>query len=84
MKDREFKIGNVVRHFKAEIDEDGRYYYVIRDFAEHTETGEKMVVYQALYDEYKTYVRPYDMFVEKVDKDKYPFIKQEYRFERID
>jgi hypothetical protein len=51
--------------------------------AEHTETGEIMVVYMALYGEYKTYVRPYNMFVSKVDKEKHSDVKQEYRFEWI-
>lgn len=52
--------------------------------AMHTETQEKMVVYQALYGDYKYFVRPYEMFVSKVDYDKYPDVKQEYRFELIE
>ena len=44
----------------------------------------KLVIYEALYDDHKIWVRPYDMFISKVDKDKYPDVLQEYRFELID
>ncbi len=40
-----------------------------------------MVAYRALYGDNKLWCRPYDMFLEKVDKVKYPNVKQEYRFE---
>ncbi|OSA88887.1 UNVERIFIED_ORG: hypothetical protein B2H93_17105 [Clostridium botulinum] len=66
---REFKTG-IYRHFK------GREYEVI-DIAIHSETREKFVVYKALYGDFKTFIRPYDMFMSKVDKEK-------YRFEYID
>ena len=68
------KIGSVYRHFKGNL-------YEVKAIALHSETGEKMVVYQALYGEGDTYVRPYDSFVSKVDKVKYPDADQEYRFE---
>ncbi|UZP01893.1 DUF1653 domain-containing protein [Clostridium botulinum] len=69
---REFKTG-IYRHFK------GREYEVI-DIAIHSETREKFVVYKALYGDFKTFIRPYDMFMSKVDKEKYHNIKQKYRF----
>ena len=67
----------IYKHFKGNL-------YQVISIAEHSENAEKMVVYQALYGDYKLYVRPYDMFIGKVEKDKYPDIKQEYRFELQD
>ena len=52
---REILVGRMYKHFKEK-------YYKVLALAEHSETGEKYVVYQALYGEYKTYIRPYDMF----------------------
>lgn len=81
---RELNKGMIVKHFKRETVEDktsNDYLYKIIDFAEHTETKEKLVIYQALYEPYKTYARPFGMFFSKVDKIKYHNIKQTYRFE---
>ena len=68
------KIGSVYRHFKGNL-------YEVKAIAIHSETEEKMVVYQALYGDNMTYVRPYDSFVSLVDRVKYPDATQEYRFE---
>lgn len=57
--------------------------YVIQAIATHSETGEQMVVYKALYGDHQVYVRPLDMFISKVDVEKYPAVQQEYRFERL-
>lgn len=81
-----FKIGDTVKHFKREYitDNSADYLYRILAFARHTENGEKLVIYQALYPPYKTCARPYDMFVSEVDRQKYPDIKQQYRFEVVE
>nr|WP_303243969.1 DUF1653 domain-containing protein [uncultured Cellulosilyticum sp.] len=85
----EFRTGDIVRHFKWEtLNEEekkqNKYLYKVVCMAEHTETGEKLVIYQALYAPFKTYARPFDMFNGNIDKEKYPEINQEYRFEKID
>ena len=87
--------GDIVKHFKyddlsKENKDKNKYLYIILDIATHTETEEKLVVYQALYrdscfgQDFGVYARPYEMFMGKVDKEKYPNVKQEYRFEKVD
>lgn len=74
---RIIQVGKKYKHFK------GNYYYTIA-IAKHSETDELYVVYKALYGKQETYIRPYEMFASKVDKEKYPQVKQEYRFELVD
>ena len=73
----EVKVKGIYRHFKGDL-------YLVEDIAIHSETKEKMVIYRALYEDSKLYARPYDMFISKVDKNKYPNVIQEYRFELQD
>ena len=91
MKRTGIKVGDIVQHFKRELlenTENTLYLYKILEIAEHTETKEKLVIYQALYVDiskgihFGVFARPYDMFMSEVDHNKYPNIKQKYRFER--
>ena len=77
-----FEPGTIVRHFKRELESEGNMYlYEIVGLAHHSETGETLMVYKALYGEGKMCARPIEMFMSEVDHEKYPDIKQKYRFE---
>ena len=73
---RKIKTNTIYKHFKGDL-------YLVIDIATNTETDEKMVVYRALYGDCKLFTRPYDIFISEVDKDKYPNIKQKYKYEEV-
>ena len=93
---RKLEIGDIVKHFKRETltkeeleKEPNKYLFEIIGIARHTETEEELIIYKPLYDapcskgvDYAA--RPLDMFMSEVDHEKYPDIKQKYRFEKTD
>ena len=94
MKERKFKKGDVVKHFKRETiskeeleKNPNIYLYEIIGISRNTENLEELMIYKPLYDtdcvDGVDYVaRPLDMFMSEVDHIKYPKIKQKYRFEK--
>lgn len=68
------QVNRIYRHFKGD-------YYLVEDIARHSETGEEYVVYRKLYGDGGLWVRPLAMFLEPVDKAKYPHAQQTHRFE---
>ena len=66
---QELKIKGIYKHYKGDL-------YLVEDIAYHSETQEKLVLYRALYGDNKLWVRPYEMFLEEVNKN-----GQKYRFE---
>ena len=70
----EIKVKGIYRHFKGD-------YYIVIDIANCSETKEKYVVYRRLYGDGSLWIRPVDMFLSEVDHEKYPNVKQKYRFE---
>lgn len=70
----ELKINGIYKHFKGD-------YYLVVDVAIHSETEEKCVVYRSLYGNGNLWIRPLNSFFSEVDHNKYPNVKQKYKFE---
>ena len=68
------QIGRIYRHFKGD-------YYLVEAVAKDSETNTDMVIYRKLYGDGGLWVRPLSMFLSKVDRDKYPEVSQEDRFQ---
>ena len=93
---RELKKGDIVKHFKRETispveleKNPNAYLYEIVGTSRNTETQEELMIYKPLYEtkcvEGVDYAaRPLNMFMSEVDHNKYPEIKQKYRFELVE
>ena len=71
---REIIVGKTYRHFKGTL-------HKVIAIAKHTETLEDLVIYNH---GDQIWARPYDMFASEVDHEKYPDVKQKYRFEEVE
>ena len=73
---RRVKIHGIYRHFKGNL-------YIVEDVAKDSETLKEKVVYRRLYSDNSLWVRDLDMFLSEVDHEKYPNVRQKYRFQLI-
>lgn len=77
LMDRTIKIKGIYKHFKGNL-------YYVEDIAKNSEDEKPYVIYRQLYGDNSLWIRPLDMFLSEVDHNKYPDIKQKYRFELVD
>lgn len=73
----QLKLKTIYRHFKGDL-------YFVEDIAKHSETDEEYVIYRKLYGDCSLWIRPKEMFLSRVEKEKYPDCEQEYRFQPIE
>ena len=73
----ELRLKSIYRHFKGDL-------YLVEDVARHSETDEEYVIYRKLYGDCSLWIRPKNMFLSPVDREKYPDCGQEYRFQLIE
>lgn len=76
MSKKTVKAGQIYRHFKGKL-------YEVLMVATHTETEEELVIYRPC-DGVRCFARPLEMFLSEVDHDKYPDVKEKYRFTEVD
>ena len=71
------KIKGVYKHFKGN-------YYILEDIGKSADDESEYVIYRALYGDNTLWIRKKDEFLSEVDKVKYPYTIQKYRFELVD
>lgn len=74
---RSIKLNRLYKHFKGML-------YYVENVAIDSETQKEVVVYRAMYGEYKLYIRDKEMFLSLVEKEKYPNVEQKFRFELVE
>ena len=72
---KEVKINGIYKHFKGHI-------IKVICIVKNTENMEDMVIYHHI-ENNEYWTRPLSMFISEVDHEKYPDIKQKYRFELV-
>ena len=77
---REIKENKTYRHFKGNV---YKVLYIGYNGESNIENPDKVVIYKSNHDG-RIWVRSYENFASKVDKEKYPNATQEYRFEEVD
>ena len=65
--------GQIYKHFKGNL-------YKVLAVAVHTESEEKLVVYQSVENPDRVFARPLEMFMSDIDRFRYPLIRAKYRF----
>ena len=68
--------GEIYRHFKGNL-------YQVKMLARDSSSSKEVVVYQAMYAPFEYWVRDLEEFTSEVDREKYPDVKQCYRFEKV-
>lgn len=74
---RKVLLHRIYRHFKGD-------HYLVEALARDSESGGEVVIYRKLYGDGGLWVRPLSMFLEPVDREKYPDCPQTYRFELVE